>query len=67
MYLQLLKDFVGRNDVKYFLIFSLICYMSFIGLSLLSDIDYHKKKKKENKNKIKLASHKQTTVSESEI
>ena len=67
MNLGIINEFFRKKEVKYFLIFSFICYITFILLSMISDIDYHKKKKKENKNKIKLASHKQTTVSESEI
>tara|TARA_B100000795_G_C22362681_1_gene273084 strand:+ start:156 stop:359 length:204 start_codon:yes stop_codon:yes gene_type:complete len=67
MYLQIIKDFFGRKDIKYFLIFSLICYSLFIILSMISDIDYHKKNRKKKFNKIKLENQKQTSVSKSEI
>ena len=67
MYWQLTKDFFSRREVRYFLIFSLICYVLFISLSMFSDLDFHKKKMKDKKNKIKLDSQKQKQVSKSEV
>tara|TARA_B100000123_G_C25585654_1_gene364710 strand:+ start:515 stop:718 length:204 start_codon:yes stop_codon:yes gene_type:complete len=67
MYLEIVKDFFGNPVVKYFLFFSLFCYIAFLCLSFFSDIDYHKKNKKKIKNAEKLMSQKQQTVSESEI
>ena len=67
MYLELLRDFFGRRDVKYFLIFSLSCYALFILICIFSDIDMHKKKIKDKKNKMKLDKQKQNKVSKSEV
>lgn len=67
MYLQILKDFFGRRDVKYFLTFCLSCYVLFILICMFSDVDLHKKKIKDNKNKIKLQNQKQNKVSKSEV
>ena len=67
MYWELLKDFFGRRDVKYFLIFSLSCYALFILICMFSDVDMHKKKIKEKKDKIKLNNQKQKKVSKSEV
>lgn len=67
MYWQLTKDFFSRREVRYFLVFSLICYVLFICLSMFSDLDFHKKKMKDKKNKIKLDSQKQKQVSKSEV
>ena len=51
MYLEIVKDFFGNPVVKYFLFFSLFCYIAFLCLSFFSDIDYHKKIKKKIKKK----------------
>mgnify|MGYP006099128169 CR=1 FL=1 len=67
MYWEITKNFFGNPVVKYFILFCLFCYISFIILSLFSDVDYHKKNKKVEKNKEKLKGQKQFTVSESEI
>ena len=67
MYWQLTKDFFSRREVVYFLLFSLICYILFISLSMFSDLDLHKRKMKDKKNKIKLDSQKQKQVSKSEV
>ena len=67
MYWEFFKDFFGRQDVKYFLFFSLGCYSLFILLCLFSDVELHKKKLKNNKNKEKLDNQKQNKVSLSEV
>ena len=67
MFWDLLSNFFGRKEVKYFLIICLVSYISFLGLSVISDVNYHKKIKKDKKNKDKLESQKQKQVSQSEI
>ena len=67
MYWQLVKDFFSRREIKYFLLFSLVCYILFIILCMFSDVELHKKKKKEKKNNKKLESQKQKVVSKSEV
>jgi hypothetical protein len=67
MYWDLVKNFFGNPIVKYFLLFSLICYILFLSLSYFSDVDYHKKQKKKLKNSAKLMEQKQQKVSNSEI
>ena len=61
------KEFFGNSTVKYFLLTCLFFYIIYIALSMIVDIDYHKKNKKNNKNKKKLISQKQITVSNSEV
>ena len=67
MYWQILKDFFGRREVKYFLTFCLSCYVLFILICMFTDVDLHKKNIKEKHDKIKLDNQKQNKVSKSEV